>query len=75
MIAKKCDRCGQFYTELEETGFDFAVRQFANMFKSQTQIKIEEFVKEFDFCAECQKSLIEWFNNEQSKDDKGGVDE
>lgn len=59
--AKKCDRCGKFYTLVDESIIDSLTRNLANLTKRQSQINFELMVRNLDFCTECQDSLREWF--------------
>lgn len=59
MNAKKCDRCGEFYSEYntkssedKPNGFQFLNLDNCNKYYAHTG---------HDLCPECCKSLIEWF--------------
>lgn len=62
MNAKKCDRCGVFYEEVEPDVFDRMAQALTKLAKSVSQIKAEDRLNEVaDFCPYCQKSFAKWF--------------
>ena len=62
MDAKKCDRCGNYYTKSEYTNIKLLIAAFigANVSPlrlAEAQIEIE---KNLDLCPECSKDLTKW---------------
>lgn len=76
--AKKCDRCGDFYVEVEENCFAGAIRALNEMCeyisKPQAETKARNFISEIekhvDLCSKCSKGLKKWFFR---KDDESGI--
>lgn len=67
-IARKCDRCGKFYAPFEESVISTLVQEILSLSKTPTQKHIETVVNSLDLCDECQKNLLEWFNNNTEGD-------
>ena len=63
--AKNCDRCGEFYTFVDENLIESLMRDLANFAKKQSQINFELMVRNLDLCPECQKSLTNWYKNKK----------
>ena len=67
--AKKCDRCGDFYVEVEGSCFDSAIRALNQMCEyinnPQKVMKARNFISKIethvDLCSKCSKSLKKWF--------------
>jgi hypothetical protein len=74
--AKKCDRCGAFYVEVEENVFSSAIRALNEMCGSISGTKngmkakhfVAEIEKNVDLCAKCSKSLKTWFFGKGEED-------
>lgn len=64
--AKKCDRCGGFYTEVEPNALDLvaaALRQLPDVGKLQAkQAVVEKFL---DLCPSCSASLARWLKGKE----------
>jgi hypothetical protein len=59
--AKKCDRCGMFYQEVEPSAFDVLANSFSEMFSSENLRNIQSEVEEMiDFCPQCSKEFTMW---------------
>ena len=48
--AKKCDRCGKYYTEAEEGVFDQIAKAFSISFKTERTKLTEKIAELMDFC-------------------------
>ena len=67
-IAKKCDRCGAFYSIVDESAIEAMVQAIYNLAKKQSQLNFETIISKIDLCPDCRKSLIEWFENNTGGD-------
>ena len=76
--AKKCDRCGDFYIEVEACIFENAIKAINDLCeyidKPEESTKAKKFVSEIekhlDLCGDCAKSLKKWFFR---KGETGGI--
>ena len=68
--AKKCDRCGAYYQEVEATAIEILANSMTRIFESQTVLHniavIEKFI---DLCPSCSASLKRWVKCEGDAED------
>ena len=57
MRAKKCDRCGGFYSCYNHTPKLKLVKVTPTP---------SNYLKQIDLCQECEKKLVDWFENSKS---------
>lgn len=75
MNAKRCDRCGEYYYEVEANPFENLVSAFnkiPEVFDVELRTKNEiarQLERHCDLCADCSKSFKEWLDNKN----KGGT--
>lgn len=69
MLAKRCDRCYNFYFSYKEHGAEYnsIKRCYTNEFG---QIKKEDLTPK-DLCPSCMEEFYEWFTKEEEKYTKG----
>ena len=62
MEAKKCDRCGMFYTPYNQNSWENA----NNIYLCQEKMKEKENCteKKYDLCPDCMRSLQEWLKRD-----------
>lgn len=65
--AKKCDRCGDFFIEQENSVIEETVQLILEslspfFFKSKEQQAIEQLI---DLCPKCSKSLSKWLRGKE----------
>lgn len=74
MNAKKCDRCGAFYTEVEENTLMRVINDMGEALKKMTvgdPFSLFERLKDHvDLCKDCEKSLKKWTQGEAEQDAK-----
>ena len=78
--AKRCDRCSDFYVEVEADCFDNAIRAITEMCerinnpKNYTEAKafFSKVERHADLCPMCSKSLKKWFFG---RDENDGIQE
>ena len=64
--AKKCDRCGMFYQEVEPSAFDVLAKPFFEMLSSEKLRNIQSAVEEMiDFCPQCSKEFTMWLKRKE----------
>lgn len=67
--AKKCDRCGKYYQEVEPNAFESLANAISRMVIPQKVLKpIYTIEKMLDLCPSCSKSLKKWLM--EVEDDK-----
>lgn len=67
--AKKCDRCGKYYTEVEADVFDQIAKNFSNLFKTERTERTETIAELMDFCPSCSKSFKKWMVGKEVQND------
>ena len=68
--AKKCDRCGVYYQEVDQSCMEELASVFAMIatpYNIQKQISVIE--KALDLCPSCSKSLKRWARCSEDEDD------
>lgn len=60
MLAKKCDRCGAFYEEIEPNAIEALGNSLRELVKGISKAPIP--ILHNDLCGECRKSFDEWWN-------------
>ena len=63
--AKQCDRCGKYYTKVEEGAFCHLLKAFADDFKTERTKRTQTIVELMDFCPSCSKSFKKWMNGKE----------
>lgn len=64
--AKKCDRCGMFYQEVDPSAIDILVNSFAEVFTSSNLINVQSAVEGMvDFCPQCSKEFTMWLKRKE----------
>ena len=59
MIAKKCDRCGSFYEEIEPNAIEILGKTLLEF--TQNQRKTPAPILHNDLCKRCSKSFSKWW--------------
>lgn len=68
--AKKCDRCGAYYQEVEATVIEILTKQVTEMFESKTVLQNIAVIEKFlDFCPSCSESLKRWVKGKEDTED------
>lgn len=68
--AKKCDRCGAYYQEVEATGINILVKCMTDMFEPATVLKNIAVIEQFlDLCPSCSESLKRWVKGKEDTED------
>ena len=63
--AKKCDRCGAYYQEVEATAIEALAKSMTSIFEAKIPKIIEMAV---DLCPSCCTSLKRWWNEKEGTD-------
>lgn len=64
--AKKCDRCGMFYQEVEPSACDVLANSFSEMFSPKNLRNIQSAVEAMiDFCPQCSKEFTMWLKRKE----------
>jgi hypothetical protein len=69
--AKKCDRCGMFYQEVDPSAIDILVNSFSEMFTSSNLRNVQSAVEGMvDFCPQCSKEFTIWLKRKEKFNDE-----
>ena len=64
--AKKCDRCGLFYQEVDPSAIDILANSFFETFSSKNLRNVQSVVEEMiDFCPQCSKEFTMWLKRKE----------
>ena len=68
--AKKCDRCGSFYQEVEATAIETIANSMAAIFEPKMVLQnIAAIEKLLDLCPSCSESLKRWLKGKEDAED------
>jgi len=71
--AKKCDRCGSYYQEVEPTAIETLANSMTAIFEPKSVLQNIAVIEKFmDLCPSCSESLKQWVKGKETEKDVPG---
>lgn len=69
--AKKCDRCGAYYQEVEPTALETLANSMTAIFEPKSVLQMIAVIEKcLDLCPSCSQSLKGWVKGKEHEEDE-----